>query len=233
MAPAPRPQFSAVQLRTVSFLVHGPQSHRLGRDKAKHGIVLAVCPSLTWFRQQGKWSNEKKVTDCCWTILSFHDKHKTKQSSCAFLLRSAYLVFKTQQSHSLHLHLGFRGDLSDANLWWKLAMVLAWPRPFSPPFLSFLPSASLMHTKSIQVKLVLGKEFIYCLQSKITRMNKKMKLSSTEQHCTKTGVKSNSSWSKASHTDYQKVGKAEFENIFNILWVGLFRLGSGEHIKIL
>lgn len=29
-----------------------------------------------------------------------------------------------------------------------------------PPFLSFLPSASLMYTKTIQVKLALGKEFI-------------------------------------------------------------------------
>lgn len=60
-----------------------------------------------------------------------------------------------------------------------------------------------------------------------------MKLSSTEQHCTKTGVKANSSWSKVSHTDYQKVGKAQFENIFNILQVGLFGLGSREHTEIL
>lgn len=60
-----------------------------------------------------------------------------------------------------------------------------------------------------------------------------MKSPSTEQHCTRTRVKSISSWSKASHIDYQKVGKGEFENIFNILWVGVFELGSGEHKEIL
>lgn len=69
-----------------------------------------------------------------------------------------------------------------------------------------------MDTKPKKVKLALGKEFIYCLHSKITRMNKKMKSSSMEQHYTMTGVKSNSSSSKVSHRDVQKRGKWEFEN---------------------